>query len=109
MYSAEDVELILQRLLRTLSAYFSIREAFLFGSYATGRPREYSDIDVAIVSDDFRGIRFYDRQLVTRAIVNDFVRHYIDVEVHPFKTEDFTPDNPFVEEILKTGKKITWN
>ena len=30
----------------------------------------------------------------------------VDLEVHPFKSEDFTEDNPFIKEILLTGRKI---
>ena len=100
---------MLRHLLGALSEHFTIREAFLFGSYAKGNPSEYSDVDLAIVSDDFEGVRLYDRQRVHKSIIKDLVGEYIDVEFHPFKTEDFTSDNPFVEEILKTGKRIQWN
>jgi predicted nucleotidyltransferase len=31
---------------------FPVREVYLFGSYANGNPNEYSDIDLAIVSDN---------------------------------------------------------
>lgn len=41
----EDVK----RLLLQLRKRYDIREAYLFGSYARGRPKEYSDVDIAIV------------------------------------------------------------
>ena len=28
------------------------------------------------------------------------------IEPHPFRPEEFTPDNPWVAEILRTGIKI---
>jgi len=28
------------------------------------------------------------------------------IEPHPFRPEDFTPDNPWVAEILRSGIKI---
>ncbi len=34
-----------------------IRQAVLFGSYAAGGSHEWSDIDIALVSDVFEGIR----------------------------------------------------
>ena len=34
-----------------------IRQAVLFGSYAAGGSNEWSDIDIALVSDVFEGIR----------------------------------------------------
>ena len=32
-----------------------VQQAFLFGSYAGGRPDKWSDIDLAIVSENFAG------------------------------------------------------
>jgi predicted nucleotidyltransferase len=37
-----------------------IQQAILFGSYAKGTAKEWSDIDLALVSEDFSGIRFLD-------------------------------------------------
>jgi predicted nucleotidyltransferase len=82
-----------------------IRDVYLFGSCALGTPHEYSDIDVAIVSDDFEGDRFDDMKRLHKFMIQTSV----DLAPHPFKTEDFTPANPFVEEILRTGKRIEWN
>ena len=75
---------------------------YLSGSYANGTAKEYSDVDLAIVSDKFEGSRFFDKQKLNKYIL----RTSIDLEVHPFKTEDFTEDNPFVKEILQTGLKL---
>jgi len=33
----------------------TIKEVILFGSYAHGKPKEYSDIDLAVISDWFEG------------------------------------------------------
>lgn len=82
-----------------------VREVYLFGSYAQGKAHEYSDIDVAVVSDDFLGDRFDN----VKRLIMYMAKSSVDLQVHPFKTEDFTPDNPFVEEILRTGKRIQWN
>lgn len=95
--------------MRDIERHLPIREVYLFGSYADGTANNDSDIDIAIVSDGFRGIRYFDRQTIHHLIKKDLLKVYFNLELHPFKTEDFTPDNPFVEEILRTGKKITWN
>ena len=39
-----------------------ISKAILFGSYAKGMNKEYRDIDLAVVSDDFVGIRIIDNK-----------------------------------------------
>jgi len=80
----------------------TITQAFVFGSYARGSQSEWSDIDVALISDKFEGIRFNDHCKVTPFILKVDTR----LEAHPFRPEDFTLDNPFVEEIVETGVRI---
>ena len=48
-------------LLELLSRRIRVREAYLFGSYAKGTWLKTSDVDLVIVSEDFRGMRFLDR------------------------------------------------
>jgi predicted nucleotidyltransferase len=80
----------------------SISQAVLFGSYAKGTNHKWSDIDLAVVSDDFEGIRFYDNQKLFYAKDNSS----FEIEPHPYRPEDFTEDNPFVKEILAHGIRI---
>lgn len=79
-----------------------LQQAVLFGSYANGRYTEWSDIDVALVSDDFQGIRFYDREKLSQATLAVDRR----IDPVPYRTKDFTTENLFVQEILRTGVKI---
>ncbi|MDJ0270118.1 MAG: nucleotidyltransferase domain-containing protein [Aigarchaeota archaeon] len=50
-----------KQLLRELSRRFRIEKAYLFGSYAKGSWLYVSDVDLVIVSPDFKGMRFMDR------------------------------------------------
>ena len=77
----------------------------VFGSYAKGNQNKWSDIDIALVSKDFTGSGFYDRKKVNPYLIRIDSR----IEPHPFKPEDFTGDNPFVNEILKDAIEITLN
>lgn len=79
-----------------------INQAILFGSYANGNYHEWSDIDIALVSDIFEGNRFDDKGKIRK--INLSVS--CDLEVLPYHPEDFTFDDPFVKEILKTGIKL---
>jgi|ERR1022692_1531068 predicted nucleotidyltransferase len=79
----------------------SITSAWMFGSYVKGNPREYSDIDLALVSDDFTR-NFLDNNHKT-ALINF---NYPDIEVHHFNRMAFMQHDPFVEEIKKTGIEI---
>ena len=74
------------------------QHVILFGSFARNEQREWSDIDVAIVTEEFSGFRPKDARLMTAALVK-----HTAIEPHTFRPEDFTDWNPFVEEIKRTG------
>lgn len=79
-----------------------ISKMYLFGSFAKGTQGKYSDIDLAVISNDFTGNRFLDYM----KLAEPRVFSSIDLETHPFKPEDFNNENLFVREILKTGIEI---
>ncbi len=105
MYSEQALVETIKKFVNLAAAEIRVREVYLFGSYAQGNAHEYSDIDIAVVSDDFLGDRFDN----VKRLIKYMAKSSVDLQIHPFKTEDFTPDNPFVEEILRTGKRIQWN
>ena len=79
-----------------------VQQAIIFGSYASGKFDEWSDIDLAIVSNDFAGNRFEDRNKIRKITlqVNS------DISPMPFRPEDFNDSDYFVKEILETGIRI---
>ena len=80
----------------------TLRKAILFGSYARNEQTKYSDIDMALVADEFCNVPTEDIKLFLKAM-----RQYYMVQPQTYNTKDFTPDkDPFVEEILKTGIEI---
>ena len=99
----DSVLTIVRKYIRELEKHgFKITEAFLFGSYAKGSSHEWSDIDIALVSPDFSGDRFRDRQRIVP------LRRQIDVRLEPmpFSPKDFKDDPVMAEEIKQTGKRI---
>ena len=81
---------------------FHIEKAFLFGSYSKGKADEWSDIDIALVSKTFEGVRFSDRSKIRKITLSVSS----DLSPLPFRPEDFTSENPFVREILEKGIRI---
>ena len=79
-----------------------IKYVYLFGSYAKEKNIDSSDIDIAIVSDNFEGFIFADNEKILKRTKN--VNRMI--EPHPFRVKDFTQENPFVKEIISTGIQI---
>ena len=96
------IEIINRFLQKLEKSDIYVKVAILFGSYANGTYNEWSDIDLALVSDSFCGIRFYDWDKLRDAKLS--VSY--DLSPLPYRSEDFTPDNLFVKEILKTGIRI---
>ena len=84
------------------SCGIKLKKMILFGSYASGKQTKYSDIDVALVADEFCGVPSEDVKL----IMNAMLKYYM-VQPQTYNTRDFVPENnPFVAEIIKTGIEI---
>jgi predicted nucleotidyltransferase len=82
----------------------SIDRVFLFGSYAKGTANDDSDIDLCFFSSEFENKPPIDilRQLCRLTISY----RDVDIEPHGFPTSELQNDNPFVKEILRTGREI---
>ncbi|MCF8316965.1 MAG: nucleotidyltransferase domain-containing protein [Ignavibacteriales bacterium] len=76
-----------------------IRNLYLFGSYARGKSNEWSDIDIALVSDVFEGIRVKDKDKIRKLTLSVSS----SLEVLPFNPDDFTVENPLAREIIESG------
>lgn len=82
--------------------HIPIREAVLFGSYAKVNETEWSDIDIALVSEIFDGDRIADKDKIRKITLSISS----ELEVLPFPPSEFNEQNPFAREILKTGIKL---
>ncbi len=80
---------------------YDFKRIFLFGSYAKGSFNEDSDIDIAVILEDYNNLM--DMQLDLMRL-----RRKIDsrIEPHPFREKEFDISRPIVHEILKYGKEI---
>jgi len=76
----------------------------LYGSYAKGTADKHSDIDICFFINSYGEKRRID-------ILKDLfwlTEGYKAVDIEPivFETSELENDNPFVKEILRTGKEI---
>jgi predicted nucleotidyltransferase len=85
-----------------ISKYYKIDYVILFGSYAKGTNHEDSDIDIAVVSSDITDVFDDMAKFMTLTWgINT------KIEPHPIKTEEFKEnENPFIDEIIKTGIEL---
>jgi predicted nucleotidyltransferase len=76
-------------------------KVILFGSYARNTPHRWSDVDLALVSDDFTSDKIENRKKISKANVK-----FVDIEPHTYSTKYFENSDPFIEVIKKTGIEI---
>lgn len=79
-----------------------LRKVFLFGSFAKGTQHEWSDIDVALVADEFEGLP-QDMRLFSHIGCK---KSYIRIEALTYPTDYFLQSDPLIEEIKRTGIAI---
>ena len=93
---------IAQRYANAVEKDYILRQMFLFGSTAAGTAGEDSDIDIAVVADDFSGDAIEDtfRLMKTRRKID------LRIEPHAFLPSDFHAGNPLAAEIMRTGIRI---
>jgi predicted nucleotidyltransferase len=106
MAKAKDKKLILQSIERYIEELrkrnIDVVTAYLYGSHAQGKATEWSDIDVAVLTNKFIGDRFdFTFLLMKIAREVDF-----NIEPHPFLAEEFTEDDPLAGEVIRTGEKV---
>jgi len=73
-----------------------LRSVILYGSFAKGTQHEWSDIDVALVADEFTGFTFNDCKLYSGIGIR---KPYIRIEEKTYPTNYFQQGDPFIEEI----------
>jgi len=84
---------------------FHLKKMVLYGSYSRNQQHKWSDIDVAMVADEFKGNGYEDVLLFSRHL-SKFPK-LNSIQPRTYNTKDFTPaKDPFVDEILKTGIEI---
>ena len=75
----------------------AVKDIFLFGSFANGSQNEFSDLDVAIVVDGFKG-----NYLDTSFKLNKLSRNF-SLRIEPILIDLNNDPAGFLEEIKATG------
>ena len=98
----EEIKKIAQKYAETLKHDLKISGVYLFGSSINGNFTQDSDIDVAVVSEDFTGDIIDDTFKLMK------IRRKIDnrIEPHPVLLKDFNEGNPLVKELLNNNIKV---
>jgi len=81
-----------------------VGKVVLFGSYAKGTATPQSDVDICFFLDTYGGKRRTEVMEDLLWLMNGYDETYFEPIV--FETSELENDNPFVKEILRTGKEI---
>lgn len=101
---AEKVEAIAREYVNDVKKHIVVNKAIIYGSFARGNFDQSSDLDIAIFSEDFNDKKFVE----ATAFLFSLARRFNDICIEPvgFTNTDLNQDNPFIKEIIDTGKEI---
>ena len=101
----ETVTSIVKQYIADVNNVMPIDKAYLYGSYAKGTQRDDSDVDLCFFSDAFEDRRSLD---ILTELFYLKIKYDKDILIEPnaFPTSELYNDNPFVKEILRTGREI---
>ncbi|MGQ9571972.1 MAG: nucleotidyltransferase domain-containing protein [Dehalococcoidia bacterium] len=103
--TATELKEAIDDFIQRLQQGIRVEAVILYGSYAHGTPHEWSDIDLAVISPDFEGLRMPERQ---RMISRLTFERYHDIEPIGYSSSEYHNPGPhsFLGEIIRTGRVV---
>ena len=104
MFTKKSVIKIVSDFAREVQAEgIHLRKVILFGSYAKNKQHKWSDIDVALVADEFKNFEYEDKQHFVSVLIR---KPYYHIQTKTYSTSYFKKGDPFIDEIKQTGIEI---
>jgi predicted nucleotidyltransferase len=103
--SLSEIKQLIRQFIPRLQPEVRVEKVVLFGSYVNGKPNAWSDVDIAIISNDFRKFNFWEQ---AHFLTQRQWREFSLLEVHPYTLNDYRRAShlTFLGEIKRTGKVI---
>ena len=95
-----SVEKALNQYKKIVLSKFSPKSIILYGSYAKGTAHKESDIDIAVVFDQYDGDCLNAMQQLSR------MTRKADIRIEPILLEEANDQSGFLQHVKKTGKVI---
>lgn len=100
-----ELETAISNFIKALNKGIAVEAVILYGSYAHGQPRQWSDIDVAVVSRDFEGVPQWRRQEIIARLTVDRDRRLAPIGYSSSEYHNPSPHS-FLREIIRTGRVV---
>lgn len=75
----------------------------LYGSYATGMPREDSDIDIVVISEDFKNKSYWERIDILADVIYEL---FAPIEAVALTSEEWEQGDSFVTDFAHNGEVL---
>lgn len=100
-----EVEGLVLRVVELVNRRFRVKDAYLFGSYAEGCPREESDIDIAIFAEGIESLGVAEKIAFISQVQKEIGA---EVEIHLYPTSAISEARPsnFLGHIRARGRRI---
>jgi len=101
----KTVTAIVRQYIADVQKAMPIDKVYLYGSYAHGTQNENSDVDLCFFSQAFESRRTLD---ILTELFYLKIKYDKDLLIEPnaFPLSELDNDNPFVNEVLRTGTEI---
>ena len=82
-------------------------ELILFGSQAKLYAEEESDIDIAVVSEKFKGLDIFQRaELLNKSEIDTIKRFLVPIDVISMTKEELEDEDSLISEVVKCGEIV---
>lgn len=103
----------LKKLIKEYLKYFPkkirVKGVFLFGSYAIGKIRRDSDVDIIVISSDFKKMSFIKRLELLSCLRKSKITRSVPMDIFGYTPEEFKEidkESIIMKEAKKEGKMI---
>lgn len=109
VFKEKQIRGIVKKAVEELKPSISIDAVYLFGSYSTGKATDYSDIDLAFISDVFKNMGDYERsKLLMKNLDKIDLPEPKDIEPVGLTWKEYKNPKRFsvASQIKQTGKVV---
>lgn len=99
-----NVRKLVSEYIKGFPSDIKIEGVFLFGSYATGKIREDSDVDLVIISPDFKQLEFMERLVLLSKLRKSKLTCSVPMDIIGYTPEEF--ENIDKESIIMRRAKM---